>query len=639
MNSHADSRAVRTGDGKDKQVFMGYPVASDIMRSGKWLAGKYVIPEYRTTVPKNVQLLAMMQDYDTEIPENMTSKQVGRPADPGEVLIHSSDTTNYYYPSDKIDLEFDFDSARNVAALFSEGWVQDEDLSMYWDHGYEVFRNEWTKEARIVFDHFHFDENVTDFESFSAAMKDPTSDAALTLRNITFNNESAIRKHPFWSDGAAASIREAVDALKSEDLDVKFSGYSLGGYRAKYWGSLLNIDQDVINAHVTPWNTFGETTAKTTFHTISTDETNLKYKFPDFKGNLANDEHYTYPPSSSVEPLNLAEGNLWGHHLKESFYADDLDVAYGRDSWRAIDGVKIGAGIQNASNALAMGVSAYSAYQDFKQGNPVMGVADSGVAATALGEITGKLAEGSTGAVAPIVGAVMYGEKAYDAARAGKTGTAVFKGAESATTVGAAAGGLYSGGLAGAGMAGGAAIEVLGGIDNAMNTYQDIRNKEYDHAAAHGIESASLTAGGIGGVMALSGALAPETGGASVLIGGIVAGIAEISDAVGKYRYRKRRAAEDRRLAEEDERAREKQHAEFFKDPSIGKGEYRLPSGYRWVMVGDTVKAVKDDYKVSDVSETTARPPSTVQTSHDHASERFSSIDWSAPVHGNHATA
>jgi hypothetical protein len=57
---------------------------------------------------------------------------------------------------------------------------------------------------------------------------------------------------------------------------VKFVGHSLGGYKARLYGAKYNVDTELLNAHILPYNSFEPTSAETNFHTIITDPLDFK---------------------------------------------------------------------------------------------------------------------------------------------------------------------------------------------------------------------------------------------------------------------------------------------------------------------------------------------------------------------------
>jgi len=59
--------------------------------------------------------------------------------------------------------------------------------------------------------------------------------------------------------------------------DIKMLGHSLGGFKARKYGAKYNIDSELLNAHIMPWNKFESTTAQTNMHTIVTDPLDFKY--------------------------------------------------------------------------------------------------------------------------------------------------------------------------------------------------------------------------------------------------------------------------------------------------------------------------------------------------------------------------
>lgn len=588
MNSHEDRRKRSRHDGP---TFMRYPVGGDLRaaagRIGNTSLGRsigdsmYTRPDYRWTVPEKVRHLSYMQDWDGYSWENYVAT-----LDPSIVMIPNEsasfysgdewttrpatdpaykDTHTIAVRDDITDLhEAHISNVEEKLTLLESGWnfVKENE-----DHHYEIYQN--GDEAMVSFQHF----GTPGFagEIIPVLKNDVTSDGALTLRNITLGQTESINKHPYLSAEAEAAIRSDVSELQASGANVKFTGYSLGGFLAKHWGSKLGIDQEVVNAHVNPLNTFDETSAKTSFHTIATDETSFKYNVPNFNGRIPQDEHFTYPPEEGLAKMSFPF-NPWGHHLTDSFRTTNPDIELGEIASRS--GGKL---MANAGGVVGAGVSAYSAVSDFRKGDYAMGVAN----ASAVPAIV----SGSNGAMigaGGLIATTSYAEQAIDAAKEGDRGLEAWKGTEAGISGVSTIAGIATGSMAVAG----APLEALGAIDEGIQTYKDIKNHEYDHATAHGTAAVALAAGA---------GLAFETAGLSLVVGGIVAGVAEISDAIGRRRYRKRMAREEAARVSEKFDKDEQRHENFFNDTHTGERQYHLPPGSHWEQIGEKFTVVKDE--------------------------------------------
>lgn len=485
---------------EDKPAFMSYPAGGDIQNASKVLASKFITPQRLTEIPENVKRLAYMQ-YSSKH-EDLFDEIVQ--AEPGTELFGILDGNGNYFKWEHngknyfIPMDADPFGSITTMLLKDAGWEFEKHLEM--SHA-SVYTNETSGESYIMFKPNGGEPRVQN----------------LTFKDIPIGRGS---KDPLLGDIARSQLESEIELLKESGYNVKFTGYSLGGYLAKHWGSEFNIDQELLNAHIFPWNKFAETTAKTEFHTIATDPLNFKYKFPDFKGNISNDAHYTYPP-----PKDANMGKFTDHYI-ESMMDGERDMPKFENSMWGLEGEKIGRGVERTGNALAAAASGFSAYQDFKEGDNIGGVLNTGAAAAFLSG-----SEKAAGAAAPAIVAYSYGRQAYDAAKSGDTSTAAFKGTEAGIVATApVAGAVVGGSAAAAALAGGVAIEGLGAVDEGITAYKDYKDHKYDHAAAHTVASVALTAGA---------GLAFWTGGLSLLIGGLVAGIAEASDMVGKHNYEK----------------------------------------------------------------------------------------------------
>lgn len=639
MRSYED---IRTRDKDDRSPIWKQPIGGDVMRGVRYLKSRFVLPEYQKYVPEDVRELALMQDYNPNILEdtdlvNKNDRDLIREYanDPDWQAFNPQfkEHSNSYVFIEK-DSEYDPTEVEAAYMLDRKGWKLESSNDNY---HFDTFINPDTKKAYISFGHYSPGESTKSDIISDIANNNVTSDTALTLRNIPLNRRDEILQHPYLSLEAENQIKAKLDLLKESGYDVKFSGYSLGGYLAKHWGSKLNIDQEVINAHVFPYNTFDETSATTTFHTISTDETNFKYKLPNFNSKFAKDIHKTYPPLTGLEPGSL--DNPWGHHLPDSFTQNhDPDVTLGKTSLMASDGTRLGGALETVGMGIGVGAGAISVAEDFKRKDyESAGVTSFGTALATIGGEAGSAAGGG------LISSYMYGKQAKQAADKGDTKKEILKASEAAATAAAPIAGAAAGGAALAATLGGVAIEVTGSIDTGMQTYSDIKHRHYGNAAAHGIESAGLGIGAGGGILAASGALAPETGGLSLLGGAVIATAAAAGNWIGtKISDKKKREKRKRELEREAKERKRKLEANHGVEPIMKRQRnfvehhIELPANTHWVYGDNGLKLVKYDDYVENAIENLHRTP---QRSNNRVNVHHNNSN--APprvVHGGHAT-
>lgn len=380
--------------------------------SGKYLAKRYknsVRPEMKTEVPDDIKHLVYMQDY-LEVMGTYGAESKHAPdyeTDPDkykseanymnkEITHYDPGTETLYWVDKDVgasaiaeDNELNPEELRlfvqSAAELQRAGWkfVYDHDNTLF-------FENAEKKMGYVVFDHYHIDRDTLLRDVFRNNVE---SDNALVLRNIPLNNTRSIEQHPMYGEDMGFLLRQSVNLWQDAGYDVRFTGYSLGGHVAKYWGSKLNIDQDIINGHVFPHNTFDETTATTNFHTIATDETDFKYILPSGDSVFQNDTHTVYPPSKGIEKMDITKGNIWGRHLKEGFLepSSRLDIAAAKGVVSRTQ--TIGTGITAVQTGLGVGdVAAYVADKDYvgagtaavEQASWVNPIAGAGIMSTEL---------------------------------------------------------------------------------------------------------------------------------------------------------------------------------------------------------------------------------------------------------------
>lgn len=170
--------------------------------------------------------------------------------------------------------------------------------------------------ARVV-----FQGNRENFGLNSLAKR---KDAHLVASVIANDTESIMRNRHMYD--TANYLEGVVQPLKDAYRDLQFVGFSLGGYRAKHFGSYYNVDQHVFNAHITPDNRFPETSASTTFHTNMDDPYDFKYRNEDETWFHPNDEHNLYAP---------LEGTMYDHPIFGR--AEGISPAHSHHSFKFLD--------------------------------------------------------------------------------------------------------------------------------------------------------------------------------------------------------------------------------------------------------------------------------------------------------------
>lgn len=485
------------------------------------------------TIPERVKHLVRMQDFDGEwdpIYLTFTTNQTEEDVPDTYELVDQFD--NYdravWLDTEEIanqrdrehaDKQVEIYNSRRYRDFVKDGWMKytpefiDERKTLKY---FDVFTNKKTGEAFLAFGHYYPDVNQPTSKVLKNIINnDLNTEDALVLRNIPLNETNKIQKNPHFSPEHENLVRKTVDHLQNElGLDVKFTGYSLGGYLAKYFGSKLNIDQEVFNAHVMPHNTFEETSATTTFHTVATDETNFKYLLPSDNSAFRNDKHIIYPPSDNVQDLNLREGNVWGNHLTNTIY--EPESSYNLEQLHAAP----------TGETIA----------------PVMAKAGAAVGAASIGadiinkNYTGAAVNtamlGSTALKSEVPGGVIQvGAMGYNTVQDFRRGEKA-EGARHGLETSLVAGGLLKGGGK---MAGALGLGVTA-VESGITSYRDAKAGRKGDAAAHGIESA------VSAIALGSAAAAPETLGLSALAGGIAVGAVELEEAIRHAVLRKRKS-------------------------------------------------------------------------------------------------
>lgn len=232
-----------------------------------------VNPYFTEIVPDNVKLLTYMQDtlhtldslgdmhqkYGREQYKALsTRKLLRRIATDGvdrtvmtkrlETRLKRSPTTQ------EVDDKMQAYTAELEGAtrLYNQGW---ELHNIDYDGSYAIWSNKTSKKTYVTsFDHYSLDKS-----NLKENLSNPTSDDAVVFKQITFSktgNEDNDRFNADTGNGLPGIIDKHTNGNQHE---VRFTGYSLGGYATKFWGSRFNIDHDVINVHIFPQTEFAAT--------------------------------------------------------------------------------------------------------------------------------------------------------------------------------------------------------------------------------------------------------------------------------------------------------------------------------------------------------------------------------------------
>ena len=411
------------------------------------------------------------------------------------------------------------ESAKKYASLFMQnqelldryGWI-DVSNSMGDESGhYGAFINPETKEGVLAFRPY-------DPESYPYIPDNVDTDVFV---NIPTNRVETIRNGPFFSDSVSDGIKRNIDLMKQDGYDLKFAGYSYGGYLAKHWGSLNDVPQEVFNAHIFPANTFPETTASTTFHTIATDITNFKYVLPGDPDMAARDTHYIYPGESGIDSRNHTIG-LFDSHPS----SNDVSAMFRKPSPQSI-----AKGLNNINNGLIVAQATYDiATGEYEK-------------AAELGTATAIINKTGGYGAAPIQ-ALGYTEMAIEDVKEGRPVKSAVDTTSAGLSFGIPTGTVISELEAGAGLtaalgAGGQTSFVVGDVLGAgysgYEAYESAQEGRTGDAVAHSFASAAYGLGAL---------LTPVTGGASAVVGGVLGTLIEIGDSIADSVIEKKKAHE-----------------------------------------------------------------------------------------------
>lgn len=332
-----------------------------------------------------------------------------------------------------------------------------------------VYKNRTTKQYKIA---FHYNTGIPpQLKELGGYFANTLSqDAMLTFKNIPFNITKNFERHPAYSQEIHDALAEIIKAAEAENYSVEMVGYSMGGHTARYWGSVFDVDQTLLNAHTFNHNTFPETTATSHYHTIAKDPWNFKYRIPG-QNRPVNERHYLY----QEDPLLGQNGHDMYHFTpgEDTFWdaAEDFEAA--EEVTKALEKAETGLaskverGAGYAANIFAAAdveldiadgdyvsagvkTAALAAYMK----NPVLGQAVLGTGMIATGGYEISQGQKGTGArhivegaamdasiaagpmgmlgVGEAVGSVEFGFQAADDAKHHRTGDAIAHGTESA---------------------------------------------------------------------------------------------------------------------------------------------------------------------------------------------------------------
>lgn len=473
------------------------------------LADRYknsISPEMSETIPDKIKTLARFVDYsepdDLRIINNMDGKsesEVRKLVEDNRIEGIKGYKYIGFVDGEHLVAEPEFEEFEEYKGLRTAGWKWEEENEK---GAYDVFVNEGAQEAYLWFDHYHMSESPKEFIG-NVLLNNTETDDALTLRNITFNNNTNIKKNPQFTPDVEDAIKDQVNSLLEEGYNVKFGGYSKGGYAAKYWGSKFNIDQDLVNAHVMPGNTFDETSATSHFHTIATDETSFKYILPNDRSVLMNDKHTVYPPSDNVRNMNLLRGDIWGNHRIESFLQPQESLNISDAHSAAVIGSKIGSASETAGYVLAAGDIGF----DLSEGKYEEAAEKAGFFGLAV----------TNPAAALVASGALLGEQSYSDWEQGNKLTSVRHGVEALALAGSATVNPLAGLVVGEG---------VGSIELGIQAAEDRKQGRKGDAAFEATESALLGAGAL---------LAIPTDGLSVPVSAAGAGALHL---INRFRHK-----------------------------------------------------------------------------------------------------
>lgn len=437
------------------------------------LADKYkrsVEPVAYEKIPDSVKRLARMQDFPQKL----------------EVTFGGNQPREYRQ------------RVKEMKDRFFTDHLKREELGDY-DIFYDEVRNE------VVFSFGHFNPDISKKGLKDILANNAESQNALVLRNIPADDVENIEAHPYFSENV--KNRLADDLLKMRTVyprsKITFAGYSKGGYLAKYWGSKFGIDQDLLNAHVFPYNTFEPTTATTRFHTIATDETNFKYVLPNVASSDRKEEHYIYPSVEENPDFDITTGDVWGNHRLENFNPELFYDTQTPEIQRMYEMPR------GSTIAPKLGTA-----------GAVLGVADIGVdIAQGQGEsaaIKGAMLTSSilNPAVGMAEGAAMMSFDGIGELKSGEIGTG-YRHTVEGFAMGAS--------IAGGGLSMAAIGEGVGAVEDFVQMADDIKNKNKGQAAVHGIEASLLT-------MGAASTFVPGVGILGAVGFGVLAGAVDLTD-------------------------------------------------------------------------------------------------------------
>jgi hypothetical protein len=151
-------------------------------------------------------------------------------------------------------------------------------------NGYEELFN--GKKFRV----YTKDQNLRITFEGSKGTPEDTKNVLNVVKNKPLEGEDIQEETEFLDDLLGETSVPNINGV--DYTDVKFLGHSLGGYKARSYGAKYDVDSEILNGHIMPWNKFEATTAKADMHTIITDPLDLKYLIQP-KGNLT---HTYYQP-------------------------------------------------------------------------------------------------------------------------------------------------------------------------------------------------------------------------------------------------------------------------------------------------------------------------------------------------------
>jgi len=167
------------------------------------------------------------------------------------------------------------------------------------------------------------DELLVAFRGSTGSTED-TKNVFNVIKNKNLTGDSAKAEQEFLEDLFKSG---KANFLGKEYSNVKFVGHSLGGYKARKYGAKYDVDTELLNAHVLPYNSFEPTTAETNFHTIVTDPLDFKMLIQPSEATISEGaiNHTYYQPPTKKAYAEAFGGEDSDPRFMEPHYAESFD--------------------------------------------------------------------------------------------------------------------------------------------------------------------------------------------------------------------------------------------------------------------------------------------------------------------------